>query len=163
MGELGYKDLQVKAKELGMEKVVGVSTEELKKYIVEHQSTNGINNAEGQTSDLLNGESSGHTIDSNNEENNSSKDDVSNENENNLNKEADNRVVEQIVVTESEIKPVLLETDITKEVCIYHKDDIAQTRGFKDYYHAKNYIVSDDFKKLSIPDQKELKKWFESI
>lgn len=152
--DLSYKDLQIKAKNLGLAQVIGVSSEELKKYIIDTLSAQNNDSNKGLTGELNDKSSNSNADDSKNT------DDVSKvEDENKVTdslKDPSNKLLEEISVKTNEIKPVILGTDI-------NKDNVAQTRGFRDYSHVKNYIVSDDFRKLSKPDQEELKKWFESI
>ncbi len=134
MEELSYKDLQIKAKELGIEKVVGVSSDELKEYIREHQEKKS------------------------NETNNT--DDVSLKNEQvnvNNNDDVDNADNDDDEETLDETKTsIVLEKSEDKNFAV-------QKRGFRDYNHANNYINSLEFMKLSKPDQEELKQWFKSI
>lgn len=128
-----YKDLQIKAKELGMEKVIGISKEELIKYIEEHQSNDTTIKNKTSNEDA--------PIQNNVPNDEITSDDTSYKD-----------IVDEETSNEDEYEEI--EQD---------KNTIVQARGFKNYIHAKNYIASDDFKKLSTLDQEELKKWFENI
>ncbi len=128
-----YKDLQIKAKELGMEKVIGTSKEELIKYIKEHQPNDTTDKSKVSDEDV------------------SIQDNVPND-----------EIVLDDILDKDAVDEEILNEDECKEI-EQDKNIIVKARGFKNYTHAKDYIASDDFKKLSTLDQEELKKWFENI
>lgn len=111
MENMNYKELQMKAKKLGMEKVVGKSMEELISFISQCQQTDTMPKNTEETTEL------------------------ENDKENVEQKNNDEKL----------------------------KDIVAQTRGFKDYNHIKDYLQSDNFERLSKADRTELKSWFEAI
>ena len=148
MEELSYKDLQIKAKELGMEKVVGVSADELKSYIAEKEPKN--TDLDNSDNDLQN-----PTI--------TNQDDNKGENENpDEKKDEDLKIDLENNDTNINCSKDINDTDLIP-LEENSKDIRVKSRGFRDYEHASNYLKSETFKKLSLPDQEELKSWFERI
>lgn len=200
MDEMNYNDLKIKAKELGMEKVVGVSKEELIKFInassADNDEKSELLNELCKMRDLTVGEENltvdelkvlieaekQNVVDKESQDEQKSDgeinpNDISDSTQADSNSEiatlsSDDIVNGSLTINPGDIRIEASELDVLENPAPVKsmvsnistdKDSIAKTRGFKNYSHAKSYLKSDDFKKLSKPDQIELETWFKNI